>query len=295
MTLLAIYSQREFVDETIGLARDVVESLNTDGRDVLQLIHAECRTGWHRASSFGNTVAEVLNSLEGNTGERLFNCQTYSLLKYTRADAINQQIQSAIGWVFRDDPHLMPGGAGRDRASLYAYHAVAQREQSEANFKHIWDWVDVYNAHGDDDDAEDVDAVPYKVERSRSRSPKLLQLVEAPWTRMKAKAKVRPVQPLTPAPPSEEPPTHLVPWKNIDAESDVATKWSIVLDEYNVDAASQHSIFALAQASGEGRQRAFAVMTKLFKKQADGERIDNSSAFVWSSVKRAWDAMGWNQ
>jgi len=303
MTMLAIYSQMDFVNAIVSLAEYVIASTN-EPRDVVQLIHAECRTGWHRASTFGNTFAEVINSVEGSAGNRLFNCQCYSLLKYTRADAINQQIQSAIGWVFREDPHLMPGGAGRDRATLYAYHAVAQREQSEANFKHIWDWVDAFNALEDDDDAY-LDAVPpivVKVEsRSRSRSPSgPLPLVTPPWKRMTPKAKVRPVvRPVQlaklPAPPIDDPPSHMLPWKNIEADSDVAQSWSGVLDEYNVDAASQHSIFALAQASGEGRQRAFAVMTKLFKKAADGERIANSSAFVWSSVKRAWDSMGWNQ
>ena len=50
------------------------------------------------------------------------------------------------------------------------------------------------------------------------------------------------------------------------------------LDEYQVDAPSQHGVFALAQASSEGRRRAFAIMSKLFKKKSDGEHLGNSSA-----------------
>ena len=309
LTLLAIYSQSEFVDEIIKLADIAVGSLDKPYGDILQLIHAQCRTGYHRASTFGNTLSEVLNSLESPLGTRLFNCQSFSLLKYTRKDAIDKQIDSAIEWSRREDPHLMPGGGSRERCTLYAYHAVAQREASEINFKRIWDWVDSFNEAGLAKHSDDVQymasiVAEHHEERERSRSPPPRAKAHSPMLRPSAAPSTRVPPPPPPASkgrpsmpsqPKVRPPSHLLPWKNIAPDSDVARSWAIVLDEYAVDDASQHAIFALAQSCEEGRRRAFAIMTKLFKKRSDGEDFGNSSAFVWSSVKRAWDAMGWNQ
>ena len=315
MSVLAIYSQPEFGDAIISMADTIIESVDNDREPVLNLINAECRTGFHRATTYGNTLAEVLNGLEDPPGVRRFNCQVFSTIKYTRRDAITKQIQSAIDFVERDDPHLMPGGASRDRSTLYGYSAVAQRAASEAVFKRIWDRVDEYNKWAATHYINDLtrDEPPVQRERSRSPRPELSQDPKLHLTAKAMPAKAMPMRlkaerlvaswtPVPPPPPpqvrrmepTEPPPSCAKTWENIATDSDVARSWSVVMDEYKVDAASQHGLFALAQSSPEGRHRAFAIMSKLFKKKADGEVVSNSSAFVWSAVKNSWDAMGWN-
>ena len=43
----------------------------------------------------------------------------------------------------------------------------------------------------------------------------------------------------------------------------------------------------------QGRVLAYGIIPKLFKKEAEGERIKKPSAFVYKSTMRAWDLMDW--
>ena len=73
----------------------------------------------------------------------------------------------------------------------------------------------------------------------------------------------------------------------------MAECWKGVLDEHAVDGHAQHAFFALAQSSAWGRSRAFGIMSKLWKKVIDRERLHNSSAFIWKNVRSSWDEVDW--
>ena len=73
----------------------------------------------------------------------------------------------------------------------------------------------------------------------------------------------------------------------------MADAWKAVLDRYGVDEPSQLGLFALAQSSKWGRSAAYGVMSKLWKKVVDGDRLQNPSAFIWSAVRGKWDECNW--
>ena len=278
MTILAIYSQPAFSKLVRKYTGKLLE--RADDNDPTQLIHAECRTGHHRAATFGLTMVDVLNSIEDGEGNRRFNAQLFPLLNYTKPSAICNQIDSAVQWTQRSNPHIMPGGADRDRKSLFGYAACAQREAAEKHFGEIWDHVDAIN-----------DIARQTAERRvRSRSPRRRPSIRYGASASSSDRPHRPVQlPLHVPPPADASTDELPPWANISVESDMAASWKDVLDDYGVDSASQHGLYALAQSSSWGRQAAFGVMFKLWKRAYDGDRLQNPSAFVWKAVRNKWD------
>ena len=84
------------------------------------------------------------------------------------------------------------------------------------------------------------------------------------------------------------------PWVNAGNDIAMGHAWMGVLQEYGVDDASQHGLFALAQSSDWGRAAAYGIMSKLFKKKIEGETLKNPSAFVWSAIRKKWDERDWN-
>ena len=56
---------------------------------------------------------------------------------------------------------------------------------------------------------------------------------------------------------------------------------------FGVDENALQTLFSLAQYSEEGRRQANMVVSKLLKKEADNEVLNNPSAFVHASCQRA--------
>ena len=212
-TIIAIYGQDGFPEVCIEFVQEFCEQ----AADGTPLVDAQCNKGEHRAPTFARTAAEMLNALEDNNG-RMYNAQVFSLQWYTRWDAINTHIESAVGWANRFEPHIMPGGAGRarDRTLLFGYGATAQRKAAEVNFEKIWRWVDGINA----DKRENCRAASSvaksassdhglaRERRSRSRSLAPLPRKAAPASKLlsrseaaKASAATAPAPPIMPPAP----------------------------------------------------------------------------------------------
>lgn len=145
-TLVAIYGQEAFA----GVCIEFVDQFMLQVPTGTKLVDASCNKGIHRSDTFGKTVAEMLNTIEDPQlfNGRVFNCQVFSMQWYTREDAINKHIDSAVDWSNCDEPHIMPGGANRsrDRSVLFAYAATAQRRGAQQNFDKIWNYVDAVNS-----------------------------------------------------------------------------------------------------------------------------------------------------
>ena len=63
--------------------------------------------------------------------------------------------------------------------------------------------------------------------------------------------------------------------------------------KFGVDSFARRALFSLAHASPEGRNAAFAIMTKPFKKELAKELPTKPSQFVWTCVRKTWDRLGW--
>jgi hypothetical protein len=112
-------------------------------KSTANVIHAEGGNGWHRASTFAETLKECANSLVERDGSRRFNAQVFSMLGYTKDDAIATQAEEALLWA-QGARSVVRGGV-RERDSLFAYDACTTRESAFASFIQIWDFVDYLN------------------------------------------------------------------------------------------------------------------------------------------------------
>ena len=72
-------------------------------------------------------------------------------------------------------------------------------------------------------------------------------------------------------------------WRTFERNVEV---WSDDLRRWRVDDKATKSLFLLAQLSNDGYDGANMIISKLLKKETDGEEIRNSSAFVHASVLR---------
>jgi len=63
--------------------------------------------------------------------------------------------------------------------------------------------------------------------------------------------------------------------------------WWELFDDHNVDIRARQSLFALAQYNEAGYKAANSLVSKLIKKFADGEYLENASAFIHSGCKHS--------
>lgn len=328
LTLLAIYSVPNFPTVVLDYVQSFhIESERGDGSD---LVNPECNSGCHRASTYGHTFTEVLNSLEDGRGKRLYNAQLFALTSYSQRPAMVNQVNHAVEWTTRENARVMAGGA-TDRSTKFGYNLVCQRAAAEKHFNEIWDWVDDFNAEQtamarqEDREAErqeDREAEPAETEPSQSAYlapivPSAAPMPASPVQRQRSRSPFRPrglsakatvLKAKLPKPPSCPPPGQMAaresrdtkivetrpPWAEITSDTDVAECWWDVLNDAGVDETAMKGLFGLAQSSEQGRYSAFGIMAKLWKKHADGESIARPSAFVWKCVKNTWDGTNWS-
>jgi hypothetical protein len=69
------------------------------------------------------------------------------------------------------------------------------------------------------------------------------------------------------------------------------TVWKCILDDLGVDMYAQQSLMALSQQGYQGYWAANELIGKLLKKTNDRVRINNPSAFIFSSVINARHAL----
>lgn len=143
LTVIAIYSQSAFAPLVIRMANDMVQRY-VDGDSLLGDV--ECVSGFHRASTVGATVKLVLNSLLDAKGERMFNCQTFSLLQHTHKQSLAKQVDMAVEWT-QKPWCTIPTVPIDDREQIWGYEQCMARPDAMKSFHDIWDWVSGHNAH----------------------------------------------------------------------------------------------------------------------------------------------------
>ena len=99
----------------------------------------------------------------------------------------------------------------------------------------------------------------------------------------------RVLPPRPPSPPSKRSrrmaePDDLPAWATTEFN---VKNWHDVLIKYGVDETAIYELFLLSQMSADGARHANWIVSKLFKKKADGQELHNASAFVHSSVLKS--------
>ena len=78
---------------------------------------------------------------------------------------------------------------------------------------------------------------------------------------------------------------HMESWEYV-GPFDVV-QWIDVLNKWGIDATSRMELILLGQLSAAGAEQANWIVSKLLKKAADGDVLQNPSAFLHSAVMKA--------
>lgn len=100
-----------------------------------------CRTGFHRADTYGRTIKACMNRIELN-GTRVFNVQHFPL-HGVGAKEVGKVLDLAVKWT--EDPWgIVRGGKAVPKSELYAYDACCTRPSAMENFHAIYKYVDEF-------------------------------------------------------------------------------------------------------------------------------------------------------
>ncbi len=258
-------------------------------------VYLECISGYHRASTTGATVAEMLNARVDECGNRMYNVQIFSLLEYTKPRSMANQVDQAIVWATQTDcKYLMPGGPDVPNENHFGFKACMQREAARHAFASIWDWVDNRNAPYFDTLQAVTDDVLEQAPRTPSEPPTVpppppppsTNVVPPPWKRAKTSAGSN-------FDMSNSPRGDFVaqPWMAV-GDVDLGLTWAEEMHNQGVDFSAQKSLFALSQEGPFGRAAACGIMTKIFKKESNHGQNYNPSAYIHSCTTKAWNKIG---
>ena len=243
-----------------------------------------CNSGYHRADTIGRFLKCVLNYVCDIDGNRMFNASHFSLLRnYT------DMIESALTWRFA--PWVVREGGVVPRPSLYGYDACMDEHRAAENWIEVYDEVDRLYPHEplSGTTIERVAIAP----PTPSPPPPPPPPVRASSSASDDRANVE----HTPAQPAYPPSAHLKGGKGAHTPSPEVPTWAtfernahVWYDELcrlGVDKHACKDLFLLAQLSDVGYAEANNVLSKLIKKDVDGDTLNNVSAFVHSSVMSA--------
>ena len=137
LTIVAVYVQDDFAHLICNHVNDLLGCHQAGGGT---LIDAECKSGYHRASTYGETLKVGLNAITDADGNKIFNAQTFPLHRHTHPPSIAQQVNMAVKWT-TDPWGMTPLTNIYDPTALWAYEACLARPASMSNFNIIWDHV----------------------------------------------------------------------------------------------------------------------------------------------------------
>ena len=318
LTIVAVYVQDDFANLICSHVNDLLGCHQVGGGT---LIDAECKSGYHRASTYGETLKVGLNAITDADGIKIFNAQTFPLHRHTHPPSIEQQVNMAVKWT-TDPWGMTPLTNIYDPTALWAYEACLARPASMSNFNIIWDFVSgiCERLQGQLLPHEPPAAPPQTPPApppppAPVRMAKKMKRDSASSSHSHASAGSSTHAPSAPGRvlksvkrESDEAIDETVAhsahqyqatdidypaWVNIDCDVDIAIAWADELYEQDVDKSAQKELFALAQSSPNGRLAAYSVMTKVFKKESDGKVIWNPSAFIHTGVMNYWNKAGW--
>ena len=255
-----------------------------------------CQHGWHRADTIGHIVESYLNAMH-NGDERCFNCKRFALHDALGAKGWNGVVDCAMKWA--EAPWTMADVTGSSKASIFGYEACKGHPVASANWDQLYEHMcSEYRL----EPAPRVEVKRMRVKTGKSSSsakPAAPVVAPAaskrlPWM---AASSAAPPPPPPPAWMQADPPRAakgevaeavddddaLPSWATFESRVDV---WYDVLKRMKVDENAIQSTFLLAQHSKEGFMGANQVISKLLKKEADGDPPRNASAFVHTIVEK---------
>ena len=295
-TIAAVHAQPKFPRFICELVKKVdCKEIETD------LYAFNCRTGAHRADTTGAVFTATLNSLMNGDGTRRFNVCHLPLHRVTNKAVLDDRFEQAREWVRSAWTMSMPVRVGEKECQ--------SNKQAFHGFCDIWEYIELTNQFHrfrleevKEDAAADEDNSPEEeaehTTRVKRKKLKQLALKPAPKTRsMRASSS------------STEPPekkmkrwdTPMDSWGTsmdivlqeweVAGPVELAKAWSRTLQAWNVDRHARQGLFLLSQRSPTGLEYANDIVSKLIKKQADGELVLKPSAFVHTACKNARESM----
>ena len=156
-TQQAIFAQEGIVDAVEVMVAHIVELKDSavvwqDGTVHLPAaVGSKCKKGIHRSDTVGKCTAAILNRMEDADGNRVFNCQTFSLSAggHKHAAAWEQSTwQNAETWL-TDAWLVVDGGSAVPMEQFYAYGACMQRRECAANWHAVFNLVSKYSPRQD--------------------------------------------------------------------------------------------------------------------------------------------------
>ena len=233
-----------------------------------------CRTGCHRASTVGAFLVEVLNYMMYN-GNRQFNAQHFPLHKVYGRTGRFTLLKSAMSWA--SEPWDVKEGGRRSRKDLYAYEACMLEPTAAANWLGVYKQIDEWFPLTPSPPTVPPTLPPPIV----SLTPTPPNVPPPPPPRERASSSSR----VAPEPAYDHRGAESLPdWATFDKDPVV---WWQLLDSLGCDENSRQSLFCLSQFSDLGYEAANSAISKLIKKKADGERVDNASALLHTLCKNA--------
>ena len=239
-----------------------------------------CTKGEHRAQVTALTIQDVLNSVIDFEGDRIYNCMVFHLNDCKKKAEYSTIYDTCERWGGEPWCVVECAPLSAPIKERFAYQSAICTPQGAANWKAIWDQVQVMFPDSI------VEAV--KQIEPDANVEDVVEVDEG----------VGDVVRLVPHEPVNPPPE----WFTFENKVQV---WWDVLTAKGCDERCLQEIACLAQLGEAGYEHANHVISKVFKKESDGEEIENVSAFIHTRITNArhqlmneggksWSGQSWN-
>jgi hypothetical protein len=312
-TQQCVISQRGFpdlIEVCLRIACGLEPMIGLNGTDGSNKMFMMCRSGFHRASVVGKIMESYANKIADDDGGRRFNCMRFSLHNVTKSSDFKSVIDRAVKWAA--SPWTDVAYTGDKENDVFGFEACQSHPEAWSCWKDLYARVqDGWKAIDHDLGVSSVSAG--SASDGRGDDGRKQRPGGATWRHLPQSTKCPPPRP-PPRPPIAPPPCVLLrrpatpPRHAVDAldalddvdddaddrlipewattTTDVEVWWQS-FDRWEVDTNARKALYALAQYSVDGYQKANGIIGKLIKKDTDADLPRNTSAFVHSSVMHA--------
>ena len=148
----AVFAQPQFYNFIMKFLNDfanyaVGRRAPDENRPLMLIASGECRSGFHRADTWGRTTEALLNALVDPNGCRIANAKHFSMSECTGSKSRETTAQSALGWVAA--PWLATKWSLAVSASdRYGFEGAMDRQEAAHNYGNMWRYVTALNQWG---------------------------------------------------------------------------------------------------------------------------------------------------
>ena len=135
-TFVAVMAQPHFP----SVVKKCLQKLSDDSVDV---IVGMCKSGFHRADTFGRVTMAAGNCVLDEYGEHALTVLHVPLIKCTKRDTIDGAFNQIMS--FLEDPWLDGFPFGVQRHNQFGYGFAQSSREAFKNFNEIWDCVEAWN------------------------------------------------------------------------------------------------------------------------------------------------------